>query len=98
MALDDNDLYGALQSERELLTEAGEYSTADAIAKVDENAAGKRGIPYYQKALDSLAVQLASAFNAANQGFMRMKGRYIDRMETADSGWDHSHHRYQADG
>ena len=29
VALDDNDLYGALQSERELLTEAGEYSTAD---------------------------------------------------------------------
>ncbi|WP_337547691.1 flagellar hook-associated protein FlgK [Dysosmobacter welbionis] len=80
VALDDNDLYGALQSERELLTEAGEYSTADAIAKVDENAAGKRGIPYYQKALDSLAVQLASAFNAANQGFMRNeKGEYIDK-------------------
>ena len=80
VALDDNDLYGALQSERELLTEAGEYSTADTIAKVDENAAGKRGIPYYQKALDSLAVQLASAFNAANQGFMRNeKGEYIDK-------------------
>ena len=80
VALDDNDLYGALQSERELLTEAGEYSTADAIAKVDENAAGKRGIPYYQKALDSLAVQLTSAFNAANQGFMRNeKGEYIDK-------------------
>ena len=79
VALDDNDLYGALQSERELLTEAGEYSTADTIAKTDENAAGKRGIPYYQKALDSLAVQLASAFNAANQGFMRNeKGEYID--------------------
>ena len=58
VALDDNDLYGALQSERELLTEAGEYSTAATIAKIDENAAGKRGIPYYQKALDSLAVQL----------------------------------------
>ena len=79
VALDDNDLYGALQSERELLTEAGEYSTADTIAKTDENAAGKRGIPYYQKALDSLAVQLASALNAANQGFMRNeKGEYID--------------------
>ena len=49
VALDDNDLYGALQSERELLTEAGEYSTADTIAKTDENAAGKRGIPYYQR-------------------------------------------------
>ena len=80
VALDDNDLYGALQSERELLTEAGEYSTADTIAKIDENAAGKRGIPYYQKALDSLAVQLASAFNAANHGFMRNeKGEYIDK-------------------
>ena len=80
VALDDNDLYGALQSERELLTEAGEYSTAATIAKIDENAAGKRGIPYYQKALDSLAVQLASAFNAANRGFMRNeKGEYIDK-------------------
>ena len=49
----DNDLYGSLQSLRELLTEEGEFST-DADVAADPNAAVKRGIPYYQKALDSL--------------------------------------------
>ena len=73
MALDDNDLYGALQSGRELLTEAGEYSTADTIAKVDENAAGKRGIPYYQKALDSLAVQLQAPLTQPTRDSCGMK-------------------------
>ena len=41
--LDDNDLYGALQSTREMLTEAGEY-TIDGTTN-DPNAAVKRGIP-----------------------------------------------------
>lgn len=69
--LDDNDLYGALQSVRENLTEAGEFTSADTIANVDENAATKRGIPYYQKALDLLARQFAETFNSANQGYIR---------------------------
>ena len=78
--LDDNDLYGALQSVRESLTEAGEFSTADTINNVDENAATKRGIPYYQKALDLLAKQFAETFNSANQGYMRNeKGEFLDK-------------------
>lgn len=47
VALDDNDLYGALQSERELLTEAGEYHRATLQRLIKR--AGKRGIPYLQK-------------------------------------------------
>ena len=62
--LDDNDLYGALQSTREMLTEAGEY-TIDGTTN-DPNAAVKRGIPYYQKALDSLAYEFATAMNKLN--------------------------------
>lgn len=78
--LDDNDLYGALQSVRESLTEAGEFSTADTINNVDENAATKRGIPYYQKALDLLAKQFAETFNSANQGYMRNeKGEFLGK-------------------
>ena len=66
-ALKDNDLYGALQSQRELLTRSGEFST-DAAIKSDPNAASQRGIPYYQKSLDLLARQFAQTLNAANQG------------------------------
>ena len=85
--LDDNDLYGELQAERELLTEQGQFSDLSVIAEKDmtgpyrtgdESASGKRGIPYFQKTLDLLANQLANAFNAANQGFrVDDKGNYI---------------------
>lgn len=61
----DNDLYGSLQSIRELLTEEGEYAS-DADVKNDPDAAIKRGIPYYQKALDSLAREFADAMNTLN--------------------------------
>ncbi len=67
--LDDNDLYGALQSVREMLTESGEFASDDMLA-MDENAAIKRGIPYYQKSLDLLANKIATVFNEANQGYM----------------------------
>ena len=63
--LDDNDLYGALQSTREMLTEAGEYTINGTTN--DPNAAVKRGIPYYQKALDSLAHEFAGAMNQLNR-------------------------------
>lgn len=66
--LDDNDLYGSLQSTRELLTEAGEFATQGTIDNVDESAATKRGIPYYQKSLDLLAQKIAEVFNDANTG------------------------------
>ena len=76
-ALKDNDLYGALQSQRELLTRSGEFST-DAAIKSDPNAASQRGIPYYQKSLDLLARQFAQTLNAANQGCVyNEKGEYI---------------------
>ena len=75
--LRDDDIYGALQSQRELLTESGEFST-DAAIKSDPNAASKRGIPYYQKSLDLLARQFAQTLNAANQGYVYdEKGNYI---------------------
>lgn len=64
--LTDNDLYGSLQSMRELLTEQGEYATTDDI-NGDPNATTKRGIPYYQKTLDALANKLATILNEANQ-------------------------------
>ncbi len=66
IALDDNDLLGSLQSIRELLTESGEFASQDTIDKVDEKAAIKKGIPYYQKSLDLLANQFAAIFNGAN--------------------------------
>jgi len=64
--LTDNTLYGSLQSERELLTEAGEYATKEQ-READPNAATKRGIPYYRKALDTLANTLANTLNNANR-------------------------------
>ena len=47
-----------------MLTEAGEYTINGATN--DPNAAVKRGIPYYQKALDSLAHEFAAAMNELN--------------------------------
>ncbi|MBD5162037.1 MAG: hypothetical protein HDT14_08515 [Oscillibacter sp.] len=64
--LDDVTLYGKLQSIREMLTEEGEYASQEDI-DMDPNAALKRGIPYYQKALDNLARKLAEVFNEENQ-------------------------------
>lgn len=82
--LRDDDLYGALQSQRELLTEAGEFST-DAAIKDDPNAASKRGILYYQKSLDLLARQFAQTLNAANQGFVYDEnGNYVKGTMDAD--------------
>ena len=79
VVLDDNDLYGSLQATRELLTESGEFATNETITEVDENAASKRGIPYYQRSLDLLANPIATAFNDANKGFMNNEdGAYID--------------------
>lgn len=66
----DTELYGALQAGRELLTEAGEFSTKG-MAMVDPDAATKRGIPYYQNALDALARQFATVMNEANTGYLK---------------------------
>ena len=78
--LDDNDLYGSLQAVREMLTEKGEFSCTDEIQNIDENAASKRGIQYYQRSLDLLANQFAAAFNEMNTGYMKNEaGEYIDK-------------------
>ena len=78
--LDDNDLYGALQSQREFLTESGEFASATTVHKTDENAATKRGVQYYQKSLDLLANQFAKVFNDINQGCVyNEKGEYVDK-------------------
>lgn len=82
--LADNDLYGALQSQRELLTRSGEFSTKEDIDR-DPNAASQRGIPYYQKSLDLLARQFAQTLNDANQGFVYdEKGNYVKGTMDAD--------------
>ncbi len=63
--LGQTELYGSLQSIRELLTCKGEFSTAADLAQ-DKNANVKRGIPYYQMTLDALAQKFAATFNEAN--------------------------------
>ena len=62
---------GSLQAKREMLTKNGEFSTQEEIGDLpaglgDPKAATKRGIPYYQKALDALANKFAKIFNRAN--------------------------------
>ncbi len=67
---------GSIQALREMLTRNGEFSTEAEVNGVtvggvndgsgDPKASTKRGIPYYQKALDALARQFAKVFNDAN--------------------------------
>lgn len=64
--LSDTVLFGALQSYRELITEEGEFSSEQDIA-FDPDASIKRGIPYYQHALDALARKFAETMNEANK-------------------------------
>ncbi len=61
----DTDLYGSLQSLRELLTEEGEFAS-QADIDIDPDASVKRGIPYYRQMLDSLAYEFATAMNELN--------------------------------
>ncbi len=79
VALGDNDLYGSLQASREILTEAGEFTDLDVLTdssllSYDPDANTKRGIPYYQKALDALALQFATVMNEINTGYMYNEG------------------------
>ncbi|WP_312938681.1 FlgK family flagellar hook-associated protein [Oscillibacter sp.] len=95
----DTELYGGLQARRELLTEAGEFASADMTA-ADSDSATKRGIPYYQKALDSLAQKLASVMNAANTGYLQdTNGNIItpgsdpvEKIITKDAGGTYSYY------
>ncbi len=65
MGLAEGDLYGSLQSIRDILTGEGQYASQADIDK-NKDAATIRGIPYYQKALDSLAYEFATAMNTLN--------------------------------
>jgi len=79
----DTELYGSLQASRELLTEAGEYTTK-AMQSLDADATTKRGIPYYQNALDSLAQKFASVMNGANTGYLQDSSGNILKSGTTD--------------
>lgn len=84
----DTELYGSLQSSRELLTEKGEFSSASEAA-ADPAATTKRGIPYYQTVLDALAQKFASVLNEANTGCLKNSdGEYVDSTGTVVSGAD----------
>ncbi len=95
----DTELYGSLQARRELLTEAGEFAS-DNMKAADSAAATKRGIPYYQSALDSLAQKFASVMNAANTGYLQdSNGNIItpgsdpvEKLITKDAGGTYSYY------
>jgi flagellar hook-associated protein 1 FlgK len=57
---------GTLQAIREMLTRKGEYSSPEDQA-LDPSCTTKRGLPYYQAALDNLAQKFAAVFNKENQ-------------------------------
>ena len=79
--LTDTELYGALRSDRELLTEKGEFTEKGVVDnQIDLNATTKRGIPYYQSALDALARKFAQVLNDANTGYLKnADGDYVDK-------------------
>lgn len=79
--LDDNAIYGALQAERELLTEEGEFAS-DFDLKLDPDANIKRGIPYYQNALDALARKFAETMNNANKMYATITPTGIEGYST----------------
>ena len=62
----DSNALGSLQALREMLIRKGEYSSEEDIAR-DNYATIKRGIPYYERALDNLAKKFAEVFNECNQ-------------------------------
>ena len=57
---------GSIQAIREMLTREGEYCSQEDLDR-DANANIKRGIPYYERALDNLAKEFAKVFNEMNQ-------------------------------
>lgn len=81
---------GSLQAKREMLIKNGEFSTQEEINDIngtppglgDPKAATKRGIPYYQKALDALANKFAKVFNRSNN-FVPDENKAPDEGENA---------------
>lgn len=100
VTLDDNDLFGSIQAVREMLTEKGEFSTNADVA-VDENAAIKRGIPYFQLSMDLLARKFADTYNALNKGaMMDQDGNLIYEQQTGtpkDLGLTEAENGYYVD-
>lgn len=82
---------GMLQSTREMLISAGEYTPASiyehdgagGVRKVPNpnytTSVSKRGIPYYQKSMDALANKFAEVLNKANPKYLtNAAGNYTD--------------------
>lgn len=83
VGLDDTDIHGSLQAVREMLTEDGEFHTA--VDQNDPNAATKRGIPYYEKALNAMANQFARVMNAANSA-VDAQGKPVEKPLFSNDG------------
>lgn len=83
VTLHDTDLHGSLQAVREMLTEDGEFHTA--VDQNDPNAATKRGIPYYEKALNAMANQFARVMNDANSA-LDAQGNRVDKPLFSNDG------------
>lgn len=81
--LDDTAIHGSLQAVREMLTEDGEFHTA--VDQNDPNAATKRGIPYYEKALNAMANQFARVMNAANSA-VDAQGKPVEKPLFSNDG------------
>ncbi len=75
LPISDTQLYGSLQSTREMLTKQGEYVTEEDLA-LDPDAATNRGIPFYRNALDSLANKVATVLNSINVGYQVNENGY----------------------
>ena len=84
ITIGDTELYGSIQSVRELLTEKGEYATNGDTA-IDPDAAIKRGIPYYRKALDSLAFEFAEQMNKLNNTGLPGGGNLFSTSSNTDN-------------
>lgn len=94
--LGDNDMYGALQSFRETLTERGEYAT-DLELDADPDATTKRGIPFYRTALDHMAKTFADWMNEANTICPKTNPELYFHTVTEDADGNKTYTFYDAD-
>lgn len=80
--LSDTAITGGLQAQRELLTEMGEFTPGYVIDSLDTGAASKRGIQYYQQALDAAAKMFAQVMNDVNTTYRDADtGKSVDMQE-----------------
>lgn len=85
--LGDNTLYGSLQTNRELLTEEGEFASEEDIS-FDKDANIKRGLPYYRHSLDALARKFAEIMNEANTDATRDADGKVTNMDKVFVGYE----------